>query len=397
MKKILILIPFLFWSFTADAQFKKIFKKVTKPFKELVEEVEEVVETGVNVVRDPGNADEHLKKYLDDVREDLEKNAAEGLKITGEAIKIVGEAGQDIVTIQEEGLKAIYKLNDELGDVGADALNIITPEGDWRVDLGLLEIKSNEGIGDRFKQYHSELSQEIKKTQDIINHVQKETFGATITIGDVTEQFATYWGLSIKGFPSEISNTQPVIVNEDMKIQLSKRYTNEIIRSFLNTKYYFGVKKENGKYIPDNPDNFVQFDKGEIIFRENLNTLTLHVSDGRISYSTGDIKASATIKTADIQLIPYILKKDGKFILEIGQRMIFFNMKNSMPKLDKMYAWIIQNEVFGEPLLSDDISDILTFDINDQFFTSNQDISLNVEHSFLVLKSKSLINEKNSY
>ncbi|WP_431129261.1 hypothetical protein [Flagellimonas flava] len=346
-----------------------------------------------------GTTKKHTPPFVNEAYKEMEELTKKGLytslKLQGRSLKIQGDIGGSFVEIGEQGLNDLNSVKKVFGGIQRDALNLLTPEGKWRVNFGIFEVKGSQGLGDEFADFNSKTELPMRTVENSIIDVLKLNFEAKVLLGDFTENLATYLGLGVNGFPPIVNNPKLGMETEDIRLRLSKRYAKVVIERFMNQKFYFDTKEVDGKKVPKNPNNYVVFRSGTLDFKQNINSLILQIENGTISYE-GDLTGSATIKSAKIQLLPYIVSEGDKLILKMGQRMVFFNMKHSFPDMDRALAWYVQKELFQEPLIESDITSLLDFQIDEEVKIDSDDMAILVSDDYLILKAKSKINEEDN-
>lgn len=305
----------------------------------------------IDIARGKKKADEVVKHWYDELKDEVEKAVGETMQVSGDLLQIIGENSKVLIEITEEDAKSLVNLNKKLTEIGVDIVGEITPDGPWKVDLGVAEIKSHKSIEDRLSQYNKELHQEFEKGVEIQSKILSVAADGVTYSGVFLEYFGKYYAASIQGFPSKYSNQTQSINDVDREIFLSNHLLNSIIIKLTEQPYKYGEKG----------NEYIHLHKLSFNFQPDLNTISLIINDGIIGWDADKVRGAFKINTGEIQLIPVIVNEGDDFKLFFGARLVNLDIKDCPPRIEKMIAWAIQDNVLNMPVIEESINDLVHF------------------------------------
>lgn len=306
------------------------------------------IQDAIDVVRGKKNPVKIVKKWYEELEDEVSQAVGMTLEASGDLLEFVGEEGNKLVSFSEDITRDLIKLNKEAIEFGPDVVDVILPDGPWRVDIGIVEVKSHKSIDDRLRDYNNEFAEELNNGVTISRDILSAAASGVEYTGTLTKYLGKYLAASSQGFPELYSNPMLSISKVDRSIAISDYYLNRIVE---------GVTKKPFKY-GEGDKEYLQINQLTFQYLENLNSIKLVVIDGIVGWDADAVRGAIKIKNAEIQLIPEVKEVDGVFYLGVGARMVNLNLKDFPPKFDEMMAWAIQDLLFKEPIFYEDLSSL---------------------------------------
>jgi hypothetical protein len=241
-----------------------------KVFKKALKDAGRIGQGAIDVARGKKDPIKVVKKWTDELEDEVSKFVGSSLKASGDILEFIGHEAGRAIKFTETATRDIIKVNQKFIELHIDAVDAITPDGPWRIDLGVAEIKSSKSIDERLRDYNNELADELGNATTIVKDIFKIHAEAIEYSGILTQELGYYIAASSEGFPTHYDNPRLTVDNTHKEIKVSSRFLSAVLDKLSNKEYKYG----------DGEREYIRFGKISISSLENLNSLELSLSDG---------------------------------------------------------------------------------------------------------------------
>ena len=296
------------------------------------------------------------------------------LDIGGEVIAINGRfirgtvatASEDALNTVKPLSDAAKKVNDEYGDLGKDVLDEITGDGAWKIDLGVVRIKSSKSVGTKFDNL-------IDKSGDLVYDAAYAIPKIAMKMGITLELMGKYLSACSEGMPPLLNNPVSNVVDPDFHVFINSALANIAVRELIPR----GPQPINHKKPETVIDQYYDLgSRWKVETHPGSNSLLVQASQITFAHrakdivGSWDINAALKIKGLTLQLYPRIEsephkvngKRELRYIAKLYGRVVYLDIKDTPPKIECMVAYAINDNFATDaknrrPLYAMDISE----------------------------------------
>jgi hypothetical protein len=336
-----------------------LFGRIVGAVKTFVTAPAKIAETAIDIGRGKADLKDLANAYVNSYISQL----GSGLQLNGELIRILGPSGVPVVSLPFKQYKALSDFTKNALIQGWDATGMVLTKAVLGKDNFLN--KSVQDLSDLYNKYGNKYSEAVQAAETLL-------MNASATAGVVIDKLGYYMTLASTGFPPAIQNIDPTIKisNPSAKLNISNAYFEQIFNNIFNHK--IDVNQDLISSIEIKGAKLINFDN-------NYRSINISFSDGEVivKATSPAITNKFTIKGCNLQLIPTLKIKEGKYFLDFSAVITYLDLKYSNPIIDKMIAWALQIEFLNiKPVASIDLSKLLDFDI-DFKLTGKKDLKTN--------------------
>lgn len=281
----------------------------------------------------------------------------QGLLKVGEAVYLLNEQGQRLTTISVKTINFFKQLEDNKNDFikkTANALSLATGT------------KLPTVLERQYARYFNAHDKIILQSFDITCKAMNMTHNAIKEGSLFLQTLGKYLLLASKGFPEKVFVKEQSLANSKAIVQIDRMALRRVIKYIAKDNYSSNQPGLSLLAMFNGVD--IQFDDKTNTFIAILNNANLRASHPYNMKLFGaniineELSGTITIKSVKIQLIPELINADIPTIRFTG-RIISLDIKDLMPKLDQMVAWVVQKELISKLAFNLEVGDIVKTDL----------------------------------
>ncbi|NUM34684.1 MAG: hypothetical protein HUU50_09075 [Candidatus Brocadiae bacterium] len=191
-----------------------------------------------------------------------------------------------------------------------------------------------------------------------------------------------------EGFPKGFEvNKVSKLENPDVDMFVSSTALNRGLARYL--KDAIPLDKKN-----PHSNNYINIGESSLSFDEGRNIIICKIAKGMLGFEKAKTKGGLRLNGATIEIAPVLKKRDSQIILEIYTKMIYLDINDTPPLIERSIAQGIDEYLKDEgALASENITDMIDFKIpvlntKKSLFLSISDASLFVENGGIRFQAK---------